>query len=464
MAGDGARRWVLARGLSAAEDEQAAATMHVTPKTLQQWQRYIGMLEQAEAAVQEHAAAVAVPIGKGQVAAVAPAHVADPTVDSPGSGGAVSQVASIGMRGAGGAADAALEQVGRGGTGALERIGLRREAPAATTATCSKQVVSTAGMREGAVHEGTVLGRRQQHEDRQPCSGGKRRRRREGDGETVSAGLPQGVDGSVSKQVGDVADTVGAVCVDAQGRVSAGVSSGGIALKVDGRVGEAAVYGAGCWAQDGDPETGRPAVAVSVTGVGERVMAALLARTCAAALLEGRSTGSDCPSVSSPGSHNGRGSGPQGEGRQLQEDQYVAGIESSDTMRGSEVETDGDNCKEDLQGHRRTSIYSSMEEACAMVLRNTVLSGPLPRDCGILAVRVTWEGHTLVVETAAVHCSQSMGAALLDGSMNNPLAKIIRQHSVAAGCSAVEGQGGGCVAAPEGVVCSYGRVSRWNVS
>ncbi|KAK9918491.1 hypothetical protein WJX75_004444 [Coccomyxa subellipsoidea] len=79
-------------------------------------------------------------------------------------------------------------------------------------------------------------------------------------------------------------DTVGAVCVDALGRVAASVSSGGIAMKTDGRVGEAAMFGSGCWAADAEPSPDRPAVACSVTGVGEAVMRAGLSRACAEAL------------------------------------------------------------------------------------------------------------------------------------------------------------------------------------
>ncbi|KAJ2813021.1 taspase, threonine aspartase, 1 [Coemansia furcata] len=78
-------------------------------------------------------------------------------------------------------------------------------------------------------------------------------------------------------------DTVGAVCIDRRGEVSAGVSSGGIALKFPGRVGEAAMFGCGCWAEKttGADPSSLLAAGCSVTGTGEQIMRTLLARDCA---------------------------------------------------------------------------------------------------------------------------------------------------------------------------------------
>lgn len=67
-------------------------------------------------------------------------------------------------------------------------------------------------------------------------------------------------------------DTVGAVAVDAQGRVAAAVTTGGLWLKARGRVGDSGVPGAGLFACD---ELG---AAASCTGIGERMMRALMAK------------------------------------------------------------------------------------------------------------------------------------------------------------------------------------------
>ncbi|CDH50762.1 threonine aspartase 1-like [Lichtheimia corymbifera JMRC:FSU:9682] len=77
----------------------------------------------------------------------------------------------------------------------------------------------------------------------------------------------------------EVHDTVGAIGVDSEGHVAAGVSSGGISLKVPGRVGEAAVYGSGCWAQDATDES--PGVACSTSGTGEQIMRTMITTKCA---------------------------------------------------------------------------------------------------------------------------------------------------------------------------------------
>jgi len=76
-----------------------------------------------------------------------------------------------------------------------------------------------------------------------------------------------------------VQDTVGVVVLDADGNVAASVSSGGIALKQSGRVGQASCYGCGCWAQRQIKNT-NSSVAVSTTGCGEHLVRTLLAKEC----------------------------------------------------------------------------------------------------------------------------------------------------------------------------------------
>lgn len=69
-------------------------------------------------------------------------------------------------------------------------------------------------------------------------------------------------------------DTVGAVVVDNEGNCAAACSSGGIILKFPGRIGQAATYGAGCWAITTDER----ATACCTTGNGEFLMKTLLAK------------------------------------------------------------------------------------------------------------------------------------------------------------------------------------------
>ncbi|KXN91043.1 Threonine aspartase 1 [Leucoagaricus sp. SymC.cos] len=81
-----------------------------------------------------------------------------------------------------------------------------------------------------------------------------------------------------------VQDTVGAIAWHPQGGFAAGVSSGGILLKFPGRIGEAAVFGAGCWAQHCSESLG--GMACSVSGTGEEIVRANLARNIGNAHLQ----------------------------------------------------------------------------------------------------------------------------------------------------------------------------------
>ena len=77
-------------------------------------------------------------------------------------------------------------------------------------------------------------------------------------------------------------DTVGVVCMDKSGHIASGCSSGGIALKHRGRLGQAAMFGCGTWASDANKTSA--GVAVSTTGCGEQLIRTMLAQKIASAL------------------------------------------------------------------------------------------------------------------------------------------------------------------------------------
>jgi L-asparaginase / beta-aspartyl-peptidase len=76
--------------------------------------------------------------------------------------------------------------------------------------------------------------------------------------------------------------TVGAVARDARGHLAAATSTGGMAMKVPGRVGDSPLIGCGTYADDA-------LAAVSCTGHGERIIQLTLARHCADLVGGGRS-------------------------------------------------------------------------------------------------------------------------------------------------------------------------------
>jgi beta-aspartyl-peptidase (threonine type) len=66
-------------------------------------------------------------------------------------------------------------------------------------------------------------------------------------------------------------DTVGAVALDGRGDLAAGTSTGGIAYKPVGRVGDSSIIGSGCYADN-------ESAAVSCTGEGEAIMRLVLGK------------------------------------------------------------------------------------------------------------------------------------------------------------------------------------------
>ena len=56
---------------------------------------------------------------------------------------------------------------------------------------------------------------------------------------------------NIAELLGIVADTVGAVAIDKEGNIAAGVSTGGVAFKIPGRIGDSPIPGAGYYAVRG---------------------------------------------------------------------------------------------------------------------------------------------------------------------------------------------------------------------
>lgn len=77
-----------------------------------------------------------------------------------------------------------------------------------------------------------------------------------------------------------ISDTIGAIAIDSAGNIAAGSSSGGIALRIEGRIGPAALNGIGTHvipAAPKDPE--EKTIASVVSGTGEHLMSSLAAST-----------------------------------------------------------------------------------------------------------------------------------------------------------------------------------------
>jgi beta-aspartyl-peptidase (threonine type) len=83
----------------------------------------------------------------------------------------------------------------------------------------------------------------------------------------------------LAERAGGGGETVGAVCLDASGRLSAATSTGGLSGQRPGRVGDSPLIGAGTWADR--------RVAVSCTGEGETFVRAGAARLVAALVEHG---------------------------------------------------------------------------------------------------------------------------------------------------------------------------------
>ncbi|GAU93953.1 hypothetical protein RvY_05806 [Ramazzottius varieornatus] len=99
-----------------------------------------------------------------------------------------------------------------------------------------------------------------------------------------SSDADQAVDHNLEDEENDsmALDTVGAIAVDTLGNVAVASSSGGLQFKHSGRVGQAAIYGAGIWSETDDGDT----YACCTSGTGEQLIETDLARQLCRSLIQ----------------------------------------------------------------------------------------------------------------------------------------------------------------------------------
>ena len=93
---------------------------------------------------------------------------------------------------------------------------------------------------------------------------------------------------SMNAQEDDITDTVGAIAIDSCGNIACGASSGGIGMKYRGRVGPAALIGAGTAIIPVEPEDRtKTCISTVASGTGEHMGTTMAARIAAERLYEG---------------------------------------------------------------------------------------------------------------------------------------------------------------------------------